>query len=203
MKVLFIIGLLLFSTISIDVYGANPADWQLEKQTKHVSIYTRDKPNSKFLQVKAEVTLSANWTKVIAQFSDENKCWDWQGRCSSVNIIKKINESDRLMYTVIDMPWPVSNRDFLFYAALSFNSATKVTNLTLTPAEDVDYPSGLVRAKSNIHYVITPMSEELTQLNILMHTEFGGDITASFVNSKLVDELFIDIEELTSLIMVK
>lgn len=200
MKVLFIIGSLLLSTISIDVYSDVPADWQLEKQTKNISIYTREKPNSKFLQVKAEVTLSANSTKVVAQFSDDNKCWDWQGRCSSVNIIKNINENERLMYTVIDMPWPVSNRDFLFYTTLSFNSATKITNLTLTPAEDVDYPSDLVRAKSNIHYIITPMSEESTQLNILMHTEFGGDIPARFINSKLVDELFSDIEDLASLL---
>lgn len=201
MKILFIIASLLLTTISVEVYSDVLANWQLEKQTKHTSIYTREKPNSEFLQVKAQVTLPANWTKVVAQFSDGNKCWGWQGRCSSVKIIKKINEDERLIHTVIDMPWPVSNRDFVFYTALTFNSATKVTNLTLTPAEDVDYPSDLVRAKSNIQYTMTPISADTTQLNILMHTEFGGDMPASFVNSKLVDELFSDIEDLTSLLV--
>lgn len=203
-----IVLLVIFS--SHQSFGRNVQNWHLEKQTKQLSIFSAKKIDSDFLQIKAEINFVSPSEKVLAQFGEGNECWQWQGRCASSKIVKQLNKNEKIVYTTINMPWPLTDRDFLFYSLFNFDVETQTTTLTLSPAtnkqaENLVLQTDLVRAKSNIVYTVHPIPKTSTtaystKLTILMHTDLGGDISPSFVNQKLVDELHEDIIILIKLV---
>lgn len=194
-----ILGLtwLLVSTFSSETYANS--EWRLEKQKDQISIYSQEKTGSEFSQIKVEVVLPVSPRALYAQFGDGSECLQWQQRCESSKIIKHINENEKLIYTIINMPWPLSDRDFIFHLSFNIDTKTKVITISLTPSSDVEVESDLVRAKSNAQYRIEPINGSSSKLTMLIHTELGGDILPSFVNSSIVDELYSDTVLLASL----
>lgn len=184
--------------------------WTLSKSASNILIFTRELKDSPFLNVKAEVTFNHASVNVEAQFTAGHECWPWQGRCSSSKVLATMPQQTQIVYTTLDMPWPVSDRDFLFYSVLQKSPAKGMTKLTLRPVttELTDDSQShylkptkkFVRASSNIEYTIVSLGPKKSKLTILMHTDLGGDISPSFVNTKLVDELYKDIKSLIKLV---
>ena len=97
-----------------------------------------------------------------------------------------------MVYTVVNMPWPITDRDFIFDAKVTEHSAASAQGLikrvviSLTPHSNPGQynkeKSKLVRATSNIVYELTASSDNKTQLNIYMHTDFSGSISPKLIN---------------------
>lgn len=189
---------LMMCLLSCTAYANTASDWHLEKQEEQITVYSKEKADSEFLQIKVEALLSANIAAVISHFGDKSECWDWQERCLSLNVVKEINLNEKLVHTVIDMPWPLTSRDFLLHSSVNVDPTTKIVTLALRPYSekeldngvDLDTKSEFVRGKSDVVYTMEPISKSSTKLTILMHTELGGDIPPSFVNSRLADDLY-------------
>lgn len=228
----FIMALVTFSYV-IDVNAATDkqSDWTLEYKNPQTVIYTRPyivdrarltisaidntrsnkmPKTSGFLEVKSEVKINAPLNSVLPYFQGENGCWQWQLKCKSSVILKKINEHHQVVYTVVNMPWPITDRDFVFEARVSEHSTASAQGLTkkvvisLAPHPNPEQynkeKSKLVRATSNIVYELTASSDNKTQLNIYMHTDFSGSISPKLINGRLVDSLRDDIDALLQLI---
>lgn len=199
---------LMMCLLSCTAYANTASDWHLEKQEEQISVYSREKADSEFLQIKVEVALAANIADVVSVFGDGSECLQWQSRCMSSKVLRRINENETLVYTSIDMPWPLTSRDFIFHSLFKVDAKTNVTTLTLSPYSEqdkelepeFDIKSDLVRAKSNVLYTIEAIDELSTKLTMLIHTDLGGDIPPSFVNSSLVDELYGDMVLLVTLV---
>jgi hypothetical protein len=186
--------------LSCTAYANTASDWHLEKQEEQISVYSREKADSDFLQIKVEVTLAANIADVVSVFGDGSECLQWQSRCLSSKVVEKVNENEHLVYTSIDMPWPLTSRDFIFHSLFNVDAKTNVTTLALSPSTEVVIKSDLVRAKSNVLYTIEAIDKLSTKFTMLIHTDLGGDIPPSFVNSSIVGELYGDMVLLVSLV---
>ena len=228
----FIMALVTLSYV-IDVNAATDkqSDWTLEYKNPQTVIYTRPyivdrarltisaidntrsnkmPKTSGFLEVKSEVKINAPLNSVLPYFQGENGCWQWQLKCKSSVILKKINEHHQVVYTVVNMPWPITDRDFVFEAKVAEHSTASAQGLTkkivisLAPHPNPELynkeKSKLVRATSNIVYELTASSGNKTQLNIYMHTDFSGSISPKLINGRLVDSLRDDIDALLQLI---
>ncbi|GHB70286.1 hypothetical protein GCM10008107_19550 [Psychrosphaera saromensis] len=191
---------LVICSLSCVTYANTATNWHLEKQKDHIYIYSQDKAGSDFLQIKVEVTLAANLADVVSVFGDGSECLKWQSRCLSSKVVKKVNENENLVYTSIDMPWPLTSRDFIFHSLFNVDAKTNVTTLALSPSTEVVIKSDLVRAKSNVLYTIEAIDKLSTKFTMLIHTDLGGDIPPSFVNSSIVGELYDDMVLLVSLV---
>lgn len=227
-----IMSLVCFSYV-IDVNAATDkqSDWTLEYKNPHTAIYTRPynvdraretvsaleiAPTNKmpktsdFLEVKSEVKINAPLNAVLPYFQGENGCWQWQLKCKSSVILEKINDHRQVVYTVVNMPWPITDRDFVFDANVSEHhdvsgqAANKKLVISLAPYPNPELynkeKSKLVRATSNIVYELTASADNKTQLNIYMHTDFSGSISPKLINGRLVDSLRDDIDALLQLI---
>ena len=228
----FIVALVSFSYV-VDANAATDqqSDWTLEYKNNQTIIYTRPyiadralltmsavdnatstrmPKTSGFLEVKSEVKINAPLDVVMHYFQGENGCWSWQLKCKSSVILEKINEQHQVVYTVVNMPWPITDRDFVFDAKITEHSAgpvqgvTKKVVISLAPHPNPEQynkeKSNLVRATSNIVYELTASSDNKTQLNIYMHTDFSGSISPKLINGRLVDSLLDDIDALLQLI---
>ena len=177
--------------------------WKLQHSTNTIKLYSRKVAGSEFIQTKAEVKITTHVSDLLAIFGDGSECLKWQERCYSSRIIQQISEQELYAYSVIDLPWPVSNRDFVFHSLVTVDPLTKTTKLTFSPAKNMYPKTKYIRATSNISYSLREFTTSSSVLTITMHTEFGGSISPRIINSILVDELQDDIDNLLSLLKVK
>jgi len=198
MNGLFGLTWLLVCTFSRLTYANS--EWNLEKQENGISVYSQEKVGSEFLQIRIEVTLAANVGDVVSAFGDGSECLLWQKSCLSSKVVKTINENEKLIYTTIDMPWPLASRDFLFHSSDKIDPTTKIFTLALRPSSELEINPDFVRGKSNVLYQVEALDEVSSKLTMLIHTDIGGDVSPIFVNAKIVDELYGDILKLKSLV---
>lgn len=195
-------------------------------KTESLEVVTQPAHNSEFLAVSATVTIDAPIHNVLPFFHGGNTCWQWQLRCKSSKVLAKLDTRHQIVYTVINMPWPLSDRDLIFDVVVKGAMATdtglildsnensfdesKYNNqvlISLKPysgkLEQLIQKGNLVRATSTIDYTLSPISVRQTQLSIYMHTEFGGSVSPSMINTRLEKSVRQDINALLQLINKK
>ncbi|KGJ97552.1 START domain-containing protein [Colwellia psychrerythraea] len=194
----FITFFILISVIN-PCYSSSESTWKLRHSEKSINIYTRKIANSKYLEIKAKVRLNTPFVHLLAKFSDDEKCWTWIKKCLSVKLLKHISDDEKIYYSVLTMPWPLSERDFVFHSVRKVEIQKGLATLELSPLSDIYKATKYVRASSTITYRLTSLSTSSSSLSIIMHTELGGTTPASLINSLLVNDLLNDIKELTRL----
>lgn len=207
----------------------SPTEWALEKQTSKYKLFTRPHNNSPFLQIKSESVFNVELSKVKAHFTDKG-CWRWNLRCrQSVVKVSDDKTIGEYLKVGVDMPWPIDDRDFVFKIekkeTLGAGSEFPKFELLLNPIDGIAKSKGYVRGRSQAHYYLETISSELvsdddisnndtsnndnalkavaqkyTKLTIIMHTEFGGSVSPSLINGKLLSEHESDIKALYDLV---
>lgn len=183
-------------------YSSSESTWKLRHSDNSINIYTQKVPNSVYLQVKAEVILNTPFDHLLAQFGNDNNCWKWVKKCLSVKLLQQISDDEKIIYSVLKMPWPLSERDFVFHSVRQLAIQQGLATLKLSPLNKVYITTKYIRAKSTITYRLQSLSTTSSYLSIIMHTELGGTTPASLVNALLVDDLLNDLKELNKLINI-
>jgi len=93
----------------------NLVDWSLFAETKDVKIYKYLRKDSNLYEYKTIGKINASYDSLIAVFYKDfsyRKKWD-----SYVKDLKMINKgpSPELVHWEVAYPWPLANRDYLFY----------------------------------------------------------------------------------------
>lgn len=192
-------SILFWLAFSCQVFSAD--NWELKLAEGQTKIYSRKIEHSTFLQTKVEVSINTSLDNLLTQFENSDKCWQWIKRCRSTKEIKKVSENEVFSYTILNMPWPISDRDFIFHTIKSVDPLNKVTTITIKPALINNmYNTKYVRGQANVIYRIEALSATSSLLTITMHMEFGGRLSSKVINPILVKELHADINELLELV---
>jgi hypothetical protein len=199
MKVAAIFFTMLFIQVFSTATNATDSSWQLELESPQYKLYTQNKAGSEFLQTKAVLTIPTSSEKVLKHFGTGDKCWSWQRRCEKTKVIKSLSKSEQVIYVAIDMPWPISNREFLVRSHSYKSADENAFIIKLTPEHEVKYKEDYVQGSVNSEYIITRLKADETQVMIVMHTEFAGSVSGSLINSKLINELEADVKTLIQL----
>ena len=198
-KLIFSAWLFAIIISSFTVKSIQAEEWEVKVEKSNLIISTRAMSGSEYLQVKATVVINAPLFKVKQMFSATGTCWDWQLNCAQSKIIKSDNPNKNTVHVILDLPWPLSDRDLVLDTKLTEQSEGQHLLLEMTPS-NTQVKSKYVRAKSNIRYELIEQPDNQTQLNILMHTEMGGSAPVSLVNNALHKELTKDINTLLKLL---
>lgn len=194
----FMLAIALFFTPS----GAWSSDkpWQLEKEDQNTQIYSREVQGSPFLSVKAVSLIDASLEAVIAQMGDGNGCTAWRSMCKSSRVLEQVSDEERLVYVVLDLPWPVSDRDMVVHSKATADKAKKKVSVSFETVSDRYPVQDLVRAESNASYIIKVVGDNQIEFTYIMHTDLGGKIPAGKFNSRLLDSTLKDMQHLLDLI---
>ena len=132
--IVLLISLLSFAQLA---FGQN--DCQLKKQKDDLKVYTCSTAESKLKILKAEMTIENVTVKEFIDFlRNINNCVKWQ-----YNTIEAASLEQRdgiIIYrTVIQAPWPVSNREMILELSSSFDSVKQELNV-VSRSIDFEYP---------------------------------------------------------------
>ena len=178
---------------------ATGTPWALEQDEGRIQIHTRDVAGSPFLEVKATALINAPIAHVAAVMGDGEGCSAWRAMCKSSELLGTTSDTERTVYMVLDLPWPISDRDMVIHSVVDIDLEAQTVTVEMQSASEKHQAQNYVRAITNGQYQIKALDEEQVVLTYIMHTDLGGDLSADLVNPRVTASTYEDIKRLQAL----
>ncbi len=164
-------------------------DWELRSDKADIQVYTGDVEGSKFKAVKANMKMEASLGEVVALIKDLQACPDWAELCKLSEHLEVVSETELSVYTLNDLPWPVSDRDAIAKILWSQNPQTlAVVMEAIVTAEGKPPRKGAIRLEYGVTgWTFTPLGNGRIAVESRAHLDPGGATPAWLTNRLLVD----------------
>jgi hypothetical protein len=184
------------SLATVAATDATDSGWALQQDDGRIQVFTRPVADSPFLEVKATALINAPIADIASWMGDGNGCVDWREMCKSSEVLGTPSDTERYVYMVLDMPWPVADRDMVMHSIADIDTAAKTVTVQLQNASSKHPEQDYIRAISNGQYQIQALGEEQVEFTYIMHTDLGGDLSADLINPRVVESTYADIKQL-------
>lgn len=173
---------IVFSALCFSGYGQE--NWELKTTKKGISIFTRTFPDSRFKAVKVECDLEATLSQLVAVILDVNTGAEWVYSTKSSVLLKQVSLSELYYYSEVNVPWPVSNRDFIALLKVVQDPYTRtVTVYGPTIPDYLPVKKDIVRvAQAEGKWIITPVDKNHLKVEYTLRMDPGGNIPAWLIN---------------------
>lgn len=184
-------------TAQAELPDENAEGWSLRKETDNIRVFTTDQPGSSFKAFKAEAILDVPIENLMAVMVNPHSCVEWVHNCSESYAFGDGTFDDRYAYSVNDMPWPVTDRDYVIRIRTRGHqdSGEIVMDLNAIPDQRADESDYVRVDKSDTLYRFIPQGDQ-TRMIWVQHTEPNGSIPGWLVNTLLVDIPIRSMEQL-------
>ena len=161
----------------------------LKENNDGVKIYTGNVTYSKVKAIKVECELDATLSQVVAVLMDIKTSEAWLYHTAGNYIVKQVSPGELYYYSLVEMPWPVSNRDFIAHLIVSQDAVTKVVTIDAPCVTDlVPLKSKIVRiANSKGKWILLPVGNDHVKIVYTLHADPGGSIPAWLTNLFVTD----------------
>jgi hypothetical protein len=166
--------------------------WKLRIKKDSISVYTRRVEGSPIFEFKADVIVDEPLEKVIHFFEDETKITQWYYQCVKAEVVRKNSPAETVFYFVINLAWPVTDRDCVFNQIKSVDpkSGTVIYTSCALP-NDLPKQKGNIRVLFlNASWHFTPLKGGRTEIYFQQHSDPGGSIPSLLVNRLSVETPF-------------
>ncbi len=160
------------------------ADWVLRTEKEGIKVYTRNMPESKIKAIKIACTLHTTLSQLAVAIFDINTAKQWVYSTKSCTLLKQISPAELYYYSEVNVPWPVSNRDFVAHLKLTQNPATKALTI------DAENVPGFTPTKPNVVRVLhsvgkwlaEPAGQNQVKVEYTLFTDPGGSVPSWLIN---------------------
>ncbi len=158
--------------------------WELKSEEDGIKVYTRPVKNSDIKAIRVESTLEdATLSQLAAVILDIPASDEWVYATKFCRVKKVISQNEFIYHSEIEVPWPVSNRDFIVRVKVDQDSVTK--KMTVGGENLPKYLSeqdGVVRIMHTVsNWTVTPKGKDL-HIDFTLHVNPGGSIPAWLIN---------------------
>lgn len=158
-----------------------------------IRVYLFSQKKLKFGTFKAITHIKTSIDSILAVMFDTAICAEWVHSCGQSFIIDDISFTERYHYQSFNIPFPFSDRDFIFHSIMVQNPPSRTVDITMFSVPDycIDKQSiqcaevnqsELVRVQRSIGtYKLEPDSEG-TKITWIQHTDPGGHMPGWLVD---------------------
>lgn len=104
--------IVLYGILVLSFNGFNQSDWKLEYNKNNIQIYTRMPEGSDQKEYKGVMEVNASVEKCKSVLSNIGYYTQFMFKVTHAELLKKSTD-EFMLYCVIDMPWPYSDRDMV------------------------------------------------------------------------------------------
>ncbi|MCX2977057.1 START domain-containing protein [Candidatus Marimicrobium litorale] len=186
-------------SIAVAASGAIEPDWELQDEDGTLQVFTREVDASPFLEVMARVQINAPLARITEFLGDGSGCAEWRAMCRSSQVLEEVSAEERYVYLVLDMPWPLTDRDMVIHSQtrLDPDSSSAIVNLRTDSSRHP--PGDFVRAESVGQFILRVLPDQQVEFTYIMHTDLGGDLPPESVNARLAESAMNDLKRLKAL----
>lgn len=192
------IAALYFSLISLS--GLSQSDWKLIKESQGIQVYVRTNDSTRYKEYKATMVVKAPLEKVYQLIMNAEKLKKWNYQTSESYLVKKVSETEQIIYMKNDMPWPVQNRDVVTRMKVQ-HLTNNIFKISLSPSlEAVPEKDRMIRVKNFSGYWYLEQSSKGTIVIQQMQGDPGGSLPAFLFNLFLTNGPFSTFLELNKVL---
>ncbi len=193
LKIVFSFFYFLCFFIYIQSTYADSGDWIVRKKAQGIIVRTRNVQGSALDECKADCILDAQIETVFNYMTNISTWTDWYAFCKESVLIDSLSDDIKIVYVVIDLPWPFQDRYGIYSAAYTFNenkqnAAISFNSISesekekyVTLIENTQYiPIKEAEAKITLHSVGTGKTEIVYEANANPGDEFPAWILNMF-----------------------
>lgn len=163
------------------LFGASAfaASWQPVTYEDGIAVYTKDVPGRGFPTFRGVGMIEADIFDVLAVISDIERHSEWMSRCKESRLLSKKSETEYVVYTRTDAPWPVSDRDAVFHSKSTVNLEDKEVTVRFWAVRSKQMPlvNGVVRMFNlNGRYRLKAWGKNRTKIDYMVDADPGGMI---------------------------
>lgn len=121
--------------------------WEYITQKEGIIVSSRQVKGRDFPTFRGVGVVEADIYAVLAVLSDVNRHKQWIDRCSESYLLRKVSETERLVYARTDAPWPASDRDAVYHSTVTADWKAGVVSVVFRAVRSKLKPpvSGVVR----------------------------------------------------------
>lgn len=130
------------------------ANWTLVGRHSEVDTFARKVPDSRIMAFRGVATLDLHISEALSPFVNVTKSLEWVSMLQSIERLPISGEPEDplvdVIYQVLALPWPVTQRDVLLRREFSFRPDLKQVSICYRSIEDARVPEvdGVIRAVS-------------------------------------------------------
>lgn len=179
-----------------DVRAAD-ASWTLDRERDGIAVYTRPVAGSGIREFKGSALVAAPVESIRALLRDADHFKDWFPNTSESRLLAR-EDKVAYQYSVLDLPWPISDRDNVFRSETETDPATGRISIQVRAAPDYHpVQPERVRVRHALgQWLLEPVSPRETRVTFSMHLEPGGGVPEWLIDTQVVETPF---EALTNL----
>lgn len=179
--------------------AAAEPEWQLQKDKNGIAIFTRDVDGSPFLAVKATAAFRQPVEKLAGYLGDGSECMQWRKMCKSSRVLQVNSEEERLVYQVLDLPWPIADRDMVIQSVTEIDPVSRSVTVNIETQSNAYPIQKYTRAETSSQIQLRAIDAEHAEFTYIVHVDLGGDVSPALVNSQLVSSTLEDMERLLAM----
>ena len=176
--------ILILSAIFMIAVPVNASEWEKIKEEEGITIFTRQVDDSDLKEVKATMTLKTSLSSMVALITKADLYHVWSYNVESAKALKTTNDTMIYGYTLMDVPWPASNRDMVWLLRVRQDPETKVVSTYSTMIPDyIPENPGIVRLReATASWVLTPKPDGTVEMEYTAGFDPGGNVPSWIIN---------------------
>jgi carbon monoxide dehydrogenase subunit G len=153
--------------------------WQEVTKDDGIVVTQRNVPGRGFPTFRGVGDVNGSLYDVLAVLSDTPRFKQWMNRCAVAQRLRKVSETEYIIYMRTDAPWPVSDRDAVYHSKVHVDAKRKVVNIRFKAVVTrlkgpVD---GVVRmTKLQGHYRLTALGASKTRVDYQVDADPAGSL---------------------------
>lgn len=173
-------------------------EWRLRKNEDGITVHTRPVAGSDFEMFRAHMVVKAKPEAVYAILKNLDKHPGMFPNTDHIKIVKVLNDSSQLQYSITEAPWPVSDRDGIFKMTFYRNRKTGGFSVMSEAAPDfMPEKEDMVRIRtSKSSWKVEPIENGQVRITYEVNTDPGGAIPDWLANYAAVDIPFESFQNL-------
>ena len=159
--------------------------WDPVRVTKGVMVERKLVEGSPLFAFRGEGTFDVPMSRLVGVLRDHSTPVEWVDLITEHKVVQKVDDLTNVIYESYDLPWPISDRDYVMRETTAYDAAGKVFTIQY---ESIDHPStpdktGTVRAKAyRTFWRLEKVGPTRTKVEIEVFTDPRGNLPAWLVN---------------------
>ncbi len=208
MKIINKTIIILLFISSLPVFGIQDSEknpWKLKINRNGIQIFNRTVEGSPIKEFMGKCVIDSSMYTIGLIMMDFPGYMEWVASCKELKKLSCKDDLNCTLYYVMDLPWPVSNRDVILKASATLQSAdgTIIANCTSIVDESIPVPKGYVRLKSMyIKWILKQLPDGKTDVTFLSWADPSGQIPPFIANMSTADMPYKTLVNLSKIVQL-
>lgn len=174
------VGVLALMLITLSSWGQG---WQPQQGEGGVSLWTQPRSPGPYLALRLEMRVKAAPAALLTVLRDTSRHREWLPKSREVRVLARSGVDDELVYTRLESPWPVQDRELITRSHVSRRADCGLVLKVWAEPDALRERPGLVRIRaSDGRWEALPQPDGTTLIRLETYTNPGNNLPGWVVN---------------------